>query len=175
VEDGKQKTENENREINHEEFSAFDSQTSVNVNCPACGAEARRGDAKFCLTCGKRLWKDYEPLDALRASYRLQGKTFLIENAKSEEIGNLFEQNGNTIAHTAWACVVYSLVPYLGILFVPLAFVVGGFGYLVSQRRPNLGGRRLALICVGLSFVILAFQIFLWWLLYIIPELGRQI
>ena len=142
--------------------------------CTACGAEARRGGAKFCLTCGKLLEEDYQPLDALRASYRLQGKTFLVENAKREEITNLFEKNENSAAYTAWACVVYSMVPYLGILFVPFAFAVGGFGFLAAHRKPHLGGRRLALASIGLSFVILAFQIFLWWLLYIIPELGRN-
>jgi hypothetical protein len=151
-------------------------QTAIrNRVCSACGMESRRGDAKFCLTCGKLLREDYQPLDTLRASYRMQGKTFLLENAKREEITNLFEQNENTISHTAWACVVYSFVPYLGILFVPLAFLVGGFGYFVSFRQPDLGGRRLALTCVGLSVIVLVVQIFLWWLLYIIPELGRQI
>ena len=148
---------------------------ALSLTCSACGAEARRGNAKYCLTCGKLLREDYQPLDTLRASYRLQGKTFLIENTKKEEITNLFEQNENVVAHTAWACVVYSLVPYLGILFVPLAFVVGSFGYIVAHRQPQRGGRRLALICVGLSFVVLIIQIFLWWLLYIIPELGKSI
>jgi hypothetical protein len=175
VENGKRKTENEEREFVHEEFSNISYPLSINSVCSACGAEARRGNAKFCLTCGKLLGEDYQPLDNLRASNRLQGKTFLVENAKSEEVVNLFEQNENTVAHTAWACVVYSFVPYLGILFVPLAFIVAGFGYIVSYRQPKLGGRRLALACIILSFVVLAFQIFLWWLLYIIPELGRQI
>lgn len=143
--------------------------------CSACGTNVRRVDAKFCLVCGKLLLEDYEPLDNLRASYRLQGQSFLIENTKKEEIANLFEQNKNSIAQTAWACLVYSFVPYLGILFVPFAFFVGGFGYLVSRRQPGVGGRRLALVCVALSFVVLAVQVFLWWLLYFIPELGRRL
>jgi hypothetical protein len=175
MENGKRKTENVKRELAHEEFSNIHYPLSVNSVCSACGAEARRGNAKFCLTCGKLLGEDYQPLDTLRASYRLQGKTFLMENAPREEIVNLFERDENTVAQTAWACVVYSLVPYLGILFVPLAFVVGSFGYIIAKRQPQLGGRRLALICVGLSFVVLVFQIFLWWLLYIIPELTGSI
>ncbi len=141
------------------------------LNCSACGATARRGNAKFCLTCGKILREDYEPLDALRSSYRLQGKAFRIERSLPDS--NLFETNENQASQTAWACLVYSFVPYLGILFVPLAFFAGGFGYFVAVRRPHLGGRKLGLICVGLSFVVLALQIFLWKLLYIIPELGR--
>lgn len=175
MENGKRIVNNEERDLKREELSTIHYPSSINSVCSACGAEARRGNAKFCLTCGKLLEEDYQPLDTLRSSYRLQGKTFLIENKKTEEITNLFERNENTVSHTAWACVVYSFVPYLGILFVPLAFLVGGFGYLVSYRQPNLGGRRLALICIALSFVVLAIQVFLWWLLYVIPELGRQI
>ncbi len=143
--------------------------------CSACGTEARRGNAKFCLVCGKLLREDYEPLDALRASYRLQGQSFLVENAPREEVTDLFKQNENSVSQMAWACFVYSLVPYLGILFVPFTFLVGGFGYFVSLRQPHLGGRKLALISFGLSFVVLAVQVFLWWLLYIIPELAKQI
>jgi hypothetical protein len=142
--------------------------------CSACGSEARRGNAKFCLTCGKLLREDYQPLDALRASYRMQGKTFSLEQPKTEEVENLFERNENSVSETAWACVVYSFVPYLGILFVPLALLVGGFGVFVSYRKPYVGGRKLSLVSIGLSFVVLVVQIFLWWLLYIIPEIGKQ-
>lgn len=145
------------------------------VICVACGTEARRETAQFCLVCGKLLREDYEPLDALRSSYRLQGQSFLIKNEQREEVVDLFEQNTNTVSQMAWACFVYSLVPYLGILFIPLTFLVGGFGYFVSFRQPHLGGRKLALISFGLSFVVLVIQIFLWWLLYIIPDLGKQI
>ena len=150
-------------------------QTMEVLICSACGSEARRGNAKFCLTCGKFLREGYQPLDSLRASYRLQGKTFSLDEPKREEIQNLFEKNENSVSETAWACVVYSFVPYLGILFVPFAFLVGSFGVLVSYRKPYLGGRRLSLVSIGLSFVVLVVQIFLWWLLYIIPELGKQI
>jgi len=145
------------------------------VICSACGTETRRGNAKFCLVCGKFLREDYQPLDTLRASYRLQGQSFLVENARREEVTNLFQQNENSVSQMAWACFVYSLVPYLGILFIPFTFLVGGFGYAVSLRQPHLGGRKLALVSFGLSFVVLAVQVFLWWLLYIIPELARQI
>lgn len=143
--------------------------------CSACGAEARRGNAKFCLTCGKILREDYQPLDALRSSYRLQGISFRMEKTMRGKEADLFEQNKNQASEAAWACLVYSFVPYLGILFVPLAFFAGGFGYLVSYRNPSLGGRKLGLICAALSFVVLGIQILLWRLLYIIPELGRNI
>ena len=96
-------------------------------------------------------------------------------HGKILEETNLFEKNENQASQTAWACLVYSFVPYLGILFVPFAFFAGGFGYFVSYRNPNLGGRKLGIVCVALSFVVLAIQILLWRLLYIIPELGKSI
>lgn len=170
---GKRKMKNENRNSNDERFSAFNFSFSV---CPACGTESRRGNAKFCFTCGKLLKEDYQPLDTLRSSYRLQGKTFLAENAPPrEDITDLFARNENDVSQTAWACCVYSMVPYLGILFIPLTLILGSFGFAVSYRQPHLGGRKLALISVSLSFGILIIQIFLWWLLYIIPELGSGI
>jgi len=144
-----------------------------NRNCSACGTQIEREFAKFCRVCGKFLLEDYEPLDTLRASYRLQGKSFQFE--QKEKIAHLFAENKNSASSTASAFVVYSLVPYLGILFVPLAFVVGICGVAVSFQSPALGGRKLALVSAALSFVVLAIQVFLWWLLYIIPELGKQI
>lgn len=140
--------------------------------CSACGAEARRINAKYCLVCAKLLKEDYQPLDALRSSNRLQGQAFLVENARRDEVADLFERNENAVSQTAWACFVYSMVPYLGILFIPLTFIIGGFGYAVSFQKPELGGGKLALISIGLSFVVLGLQIFLWWLLYLIPKIG---
>jgi hypothetical protein len=142
-----------------------------NLVCVACGAEARRESASFCLVCGKSLEEDYQPLDAFRSSYNLQGKPFAAPKKQAES--DIFQRNKNSVAQTAYACLIYSLVPYLGILFVPFTFGIGGFAYLTALRYPHLGGRRLALMSIGLSFVILAVQLFLWWLLYIIPELGR--
>jgi hypothetical protein len=143
--------------------------------CAACGAAARRGSAKFCLVCGKLLREGYQPLDTLRASYRMQGKTIEFQTKEIEEIKDLFEQNKNTVSQTAWACLVYSFVPYLGILFIPFTVFIGSFGFFTALRNPHLGGRKLALISISLSFIVLAMQIFLWWLLYIIPELGGLI
>ena len=140
--------------------------------CSACGAEARRINAKYCLVCAKLLKEDYQPLDSLRSSNRLQGQAFLVENAEREQIEDLFERNENTVSETAWACLVYSMVPYIGILFVPLTFIIGSYGYLISFQKPELGGRKLAVISIGMSFIVLGIQIILWWLLYLIPKIG---
>lgn len=141
--------------------------------CSACGAQGPRTGARFCLTCGKLMSEGYQPLDTLRASYNLLGKELKFAPViPAVEEGNLFEENKNNVAQTAWACVVYSMVPYLGILFIPFAFLIGGAGVVVAHRQPQLGGRKLAVSCIALSAFLLAVQIFLWYLLYIIPEIG---
>ena len=144
-------------------------------HCSACGTEVTREFAKFCRVCGKTLEEDYEPLDALRASYRLQGKTFQFDSKQIRETVNLFEEDKNSASSTAWAFVVYSLVPYLGILFCPGAMLMGGIGIYVSYRKPYLGGGRAGAYSIALSMIIFAIQILLWWLLYLIPELGKGI
>jgi len=144
-----------------------------NQICSACGAEIEREFSKFCRVCGKLLLEEYQPLDTLRASYRLQGKSFQFEKSDERQAENLFEENKNSASATASAFVVYSLVPYLGILFCPGAFVMGGIGAFVAYRKPFLGGGKTSIYSIALSVVIFAVQILLWWLLYIIPELGR--
>lgn len=169
MENGKRKTENVEAIKNGEKLSAIHYPLSV---CAACGTQARRETASFCLICGKSLDEDYQPLDTLRSSYHLQGKSFLKENAPPlEKNQDLFGRNKNPISQTAYACLVYSFVPYLGILFVPFTFGIGGIAYLTALRQPESGGRKLALMSIVLSFAVLAVQLFLWWLLYVIPEL----
>jgi hypothetical protein len=77
----------------------------------------------------------------------------------------------NQSADTAWACIVYSMVPYLGILFVPAALAVSGFGFYRS-RPESSSVRRRFLLFAGSGVLILAVQILLWWLLYFIPKIG---
>lgn len=143
--------------------------------CVACGMTARRDSAKYCVVCGKVLGEDYQPLDAYRSSYRLQGRSFLVENAEQAEITNLFEMRKNPVSEMAWASFVYSMVPFLGILFVPVTFIIGICAYGISVRHPQAGGRRLSLLSIGLSFPVLGVQIFFWWLLYLIPELAGRV
>ena len=150
-------------------------QIEEKLKCSACGAVAVREGASYCLICGKLLNEDYQPLDNLRSSYRLQGRAFLVENTGIGEIGDLFAVNRNSASEMAWACFVYSLVPYLGILFIPFTLLIGFAGFGVFIRRPRLGGGRLAAVSIGLSVIVLGVQIVLWWLLYIIPTLNSRI
>ena len=104
----------------------------------------------------------------------MQGKSFEFEKPFERQAENLFEENNNSASVTASAFVVYSLVPYLGIMFCPGAFLMGGIGVFISHRKPYLGGGKTSIYSIALSMVIFAIQILLWWLLYIIPELGRK-
>lgn len=142
--------------------------------CPACGGAASRTSASFCLTCGKLLSEEYQPLDRLRSSNRFQGRRFERSDDAQQIGSDLFAINRNSVSEMAWACFVYSLVPYLGILFVPFTIVIGSLGLGIYARRPVLGGARLAGTSIALSFVVFGVQIFLWWLLYIIPELAKR-
>ena len=79
-------------------------------------------------------------------------------------------RGSNGASTTALAFVTYSLVPYLGILFCPGAVLMGGVGLYNSYRVPERGGRRASYAGLALGVLILCAQLFLWWILYKIPE-----
>src|SRR5215210_1859047 len=118
--------------------------------CPACGAESRRGDARFCSTCGRSLEDSYLPADALRASYHLQHRPVARRKSqgpqrpKIQMTSTFSAPQGNGPATTALAFMTYSLVPYLGILFCPGAVLLGAVGLIYSLRAPQRGGRSAA-------------------------------
>lgn len=149
--------------------------TLNSTTCSVCGGKARRLDAKFCRVCGHNLREDYAPVDGLRASYnfRHQVDKQQVLPLKPNEMENLFAKNRNGAASTATAFVVYSLVPYLGILFCPGALMFGGIGLAISLQRPQLGGRRSATYSLLLGSIVFVIQILLWWLLSIVPELNK--
>lgn len=148
--------------------------------CAGCGGEIERNSAKYCNVCGKNLSEGYQPLDTIRSAHRMQGRAIVFErnNVKNfeqvVEPQELYEVNKNVISETAWASFVYSLVPYVGVVFIPLTFLLGSAGVFASFRKPLIGGRKLSLTAISLSIVVLMIQILLWWLLYIIPTLGRS-
>jgi hypothetical protein len=79
-------------------------------------------------------------------------------------------RNSNGASTTALAFVTYALVPYLGILFCPGALLMGVLGLYNSYRAPERGGRRASYLGLSLGLLILCAQLFLWWILYKIPE-----
>jgi hypothetical protein len=78
------------------------------------------------------------------------------------------------VSAAALAFVTYALVPYLGILFCPGAILFGGFGLLRLRGAAHAGARRDAALSVALGLLILCAQVFLWWILYKIPEWSRN-
>ena len=142
--------------------------------CVGCGAQPERNGARYCLVCGKELFETYQPLDRYRSAHHLHGKAFLLENVASGPIKDLFEMNRNKYSETAWASCVYSMVPYVGVVFIPFTLLVALIGIGFAWRKPLVGGMKLSGASFGLSFVILGLQVLLWALLYIVPELNRN-
>jgi hypothetical protein len=154
--------------------------------CPACGATARRAGSHFCATCGRDLGGEgYLPADALRSSYYYQQRRLPVtlaptptrpvgtaaSRASTRKVFSIsFDGNENRAARTALAFVTYALVPYLGILFCPGALLMGSVGYLRARRTPYRTGGRASFISIMLGLLLLAAQLFLWWLLYKVPE-----
>ena len=136
-------------------------------NCPGCGSQIADVAAGVCAICGKQLSEGFQPLDAIRSSYGLQRKKLEFQAPAA-----LFETRRPLASTFAWACTVYSMVPYLGILFVPFAFLFGGANYIGLGRSSQPGDRRNAAGMLILTGVLLAIQLFLWALLYIIPRIG---
>ncbi|MBX3268361.1 MAG: hypothetical protein KF831_16810 [Acidobacteria bacterium] len=142
--------------------------------CSACGTSVRFSEEKFCPVCNKLLSEDYQPLDSLRSSYGLQRQTLQMGEAGVVSAEQVFGvRRENNLAELSWACFVYSLVPYLGILFIPVTFLLGTAAGIASVRRDDRAGMRLGFGTVAGSLPVLAVQILLWWLLYLIPELGH--
>lgn len=142
--------------------------------CSACGAGNHRPAARVCGVCGKFLSEGFQPLDAIRSSYGLQRMALLTGSPAVSDTVDLFgRDHKNTASELAWACFVYSLVPYLGIIFIPFTLLMGAVGYEAARRDPSIGGGRRAAASFWLSFVVLAVQVLLWWLLYLIPTLGH--
>jgi hypothetical protein len=156
----------------------IDSKTSPSRTCPACGIEARRVEARFCSACGRFLDESYLPADALRASYNLQHRRAVSRNGggtNSKPLKNSMSSivpvpNKNGASTTALAFVTYALVPYLGILFCPGAVLMGGVGLYKSYRAPERGGRRASSLSLMFGLLIFCAQLFLWWILYKVPQ-----
>jgi hypothetical protein len=87
----------------------------------------------------------------------------------------LFEENKNSLSEIGWAFTVYSLVPYIGILFVPCAIICSFLAINYAAKNPELGGRKLAVHSLIASFIVLFVQLILWYLLFLIPQLSQKL
>ena len=62
------------------------------------------------------------------------------------------------------------MVPYIGVVFILPALLTGGFSYFRARRRNGPKRKRKAYMHRG--ELVLSIQLVLWWLLYLIPEIG---
>jgi hypothetical protein len=172
---------NRTKEETHAEEPGGRAQSAL--NCPACGAAARRTDARFCATCGRGLReRAYAPADSLFASYHQQRHrpAILFEPANTAAAAiataptvsargatkrRVFDSEGNTSAAIALVLTCSALVPFVGILFCPFAVFAGGFGLFEAWATPRAGGARLATCCVGVGFLIAGAQVLLFQLI----------
>ena len=171
----------------HVEESGAENATRV---CHACGAVARRVEARYCSTCGHALGEDYFPTASLRASYCFERPSAPLRSGAPREPRRArarrrpartkirkeatARENRSGVSATALAFVTYALVPYLGVLFCPGALLLGGFGLLRARRAPHAAARREYALSVALGLLILCAQLLLWWILYKVPEWSRR-
>ena len=158
----------------------------VQLSCPACGTGARRISARFCSTCGRAFDKlGYRPSDSLRASYHQHRARIAVKNAAPKRVRTgrkparattashklVFPHSINAATATAFAFVLYSLVPYFGILFCPGAIVMGGIGLFQTRRSPAEAGRHASAFAILTGLLLFCAQGLLWLLLYRVPQL----
>jgi len=156
---------------NEETHREPDGWESAALNCPACGATARRTEAQFCATCGRGLReRAYAPADSLLASYHQQRNRppTLFESSAASGVSvrsaarrRMLDNEGNTSAAIALVLICSALVPFIGILFCPLAVFAGGLGLFEAWLVPRVGGARLAASCIGFGFLIAGAQVLL--------------
>ncbi len=145
--------------------SSTNDEERASLVCRSCGAAQRRASARFCVVCGSRLEHDYAPSSALRASYRFAPVRLLEDRASARGEA---AHTSDLCASTALAFMIYSLVPYVGIIFSPGALLFG----LAGLWRRGVRHRASVVALVG-GALIFVFQVFLWWILYKIPEWSR--
>jgi hypothetical protein len=71
---------------------------------------------------------------------------------------SVFDSDGNTSAAIAFVLICSALVPFIGILFCPLAVFAGGVGLFEAWLVPRVGGARLAACCIGSGLLIAGVQ-----------------
>ena len=81
-------------------------------------------------------------------------------------------QEKSLTSRSAFACNVYSMVPYVGVVFLPLAFVIGGLDYLRAFKSGDSKDLRFGLGSLALTLFLTAVQVFLWSLFYFVPTSG---
>src|SRR5262249_39187887 len=90
------------------------------MRCPSCNAE-NANDARACAACGARLpWKN-------------RRRSTEVAEAPATQEGLL----GSPVIVAAYHCMVYGLIPPLGLLLGPAALVLAFAGFLRNRASPK--------------------------------------
>jgi NADH:ubiquinone oxidoreductase subunit 6 (subunit J) len=79
---------------------------------------------------------------------------------------SLFDESKPFASSAVWACAVYSLLPFIGVVFVPFIFVFGVVGLVRGEQTWR---------AMAAGVLILMIQLVLWWLMYVVPKWGLQV
>jgi hypothetical protein len=154
--------------------SISDSRLRANRVCAKCGRGGHRAKARFCSGCGTKLEEGYAPAEGLKESYSSLAYRKPRKGRDGTHHRSSIRETRPTNPESALAFVTYALVPYLGILFCPGAVLAGGLGLYRSVGPGREIRRRGALMAILLGLLTFVIQLFLWWLLYKIPEWRRR-
>lgn len=149
------------------EFSKEKKVSATGRACAACGQVGNRLTARYCSACGQDLNSDFSPARSLMASYYQQRTRALAVVGRVEPaLGTIAREDGLTAF--AFAFVTFSVVPFLGIMFCPIAllFSVCCFARRTTHARTELTKPAVA---IALTLVISVAQIGLWWMLVQVP------
>lgn len=81
----------------------------------------------------------------------------------------LFGKEETNASGLAWAGLVYSLVPYLGVIFLPFVFIIGVAALLSAFMDSKTEVIWDVSKCLLIGAAVLMVQIILWWLLFMVP------
>lgn len=103
------------------------------MHCPSCSAENAAGERQ-CRACGARLSKR-----------RRDG------GVASEAAINPWIHSSNRLGLAAYRCSLLAMIPFLGLIFGPIAVVLGVLGWRRERRQPSErgGGQATAAVVLG--------------------------
>jgi hypothetical protein len=126
------------------------------MRCPSCEAANVQGAVR-CKKCGKKLPRQRRREEEDK---ELEDEEELDQDEEEEEerprrrLKLIPKKNPKALA--AYYVGMFSLIPGLGFVLGPIAFVLGVLGYMYSQENPKAkgGGHAIAGIVLGLIGVI---------------------
>jgi hypothetical protein len=80
------------------------------------------------------------------------------EGSTAGEAASIIVPYRNVMALVAYYCGVFGLIPILGLLLGPIAFILGILGLVYKKNHPNAHGTGHALAGIILGFVEVAFS-----------------